>query len=159
MHFDEAAWVALGFLIFVVLAWKQASAALGSMLDSRSDKIRAELDEARKLHDDAKAELENFRKLKAEAEQEAQTILANAKVAAERIRENAATRAEETIVRREAQAKAKITAAENALISELRQKASELAVTAARQVITDKLDSKASLALVEDSAKQIAASK
>jgi len=159
MHLDEGAWVAIGFVIFVVLAWKQASAALGSMLDSRSDKIRAELDEARKLHDDAKAELENFRKLKAEAEQEAQTILANAKVAAERIRENAATRAEETIVRREAQAKAKITAAENALISELRQKASELAVIAARQVITDKLDSKASLALVEDSAKQIAASK
>jgi len=159
MHLDEGAWVAIGFVIFVVLAWKQASAALGSMLDSRSDKIRAELDEARKLHDDAKAELENFRKLKAEAEQEAQTILANAKAAAERIRENAATRAEETIARREAQAKAKITAAENALISELRQKASELAVIAARQVITDKLDSKASLALVEDSAKQIAASK
>ncbi len=159
MHLDEGAWVAIGFVIFVVLAWKQASAALGSMLDSRSDKIRSELDEARKLHDDAKAELENFRKLKAEAEQEAQTILANAKAAAERIRENAAMRAEETIARREAQAKAKITAAENALISELRQKASELAVTAARQVITDKLDSKASLALVEDSAKQIAASK
>ena len=159
MHLDEGAWVAIGFVIFVVLAWKQASAALGSMLDLRSDKIRAELDEARKLHDDAKAELENFRKLKAEAEQEAQTILANAKAAAERIRENAATRAEETIARREAQAKAKITAAENALISELRQKASELAVIAARQVITDKLDSKASLALVEDSAKQIAASK
>ncbi|MGB1441847.1 MAG: ATP synthase F0 subunit B, partial [Candidatus Puniceispirillaceae bacterium] len=60
------------------------------------------------------------------------------------MRENAATRAEETIARREAQAKAKITAAENALVAELRQKASELAISAAQQVITDKLDSKAS---------------
>lgn len=159
MQFDEGAWVALGFVIFVVLVWKQASAALGSMLDARSDKIRAELDEARKLHEEAKAELDNFKKLKAEAEEEAQTILANAKAAAERIRENAATRAEETIARREAQAKAKITAAENALVAELRQKASELAISAAQQVITDKLDSKTSLALVEESAKQIAASK
>ena len=76
MQFDEGAWVALGFVIFVVLVWKQASAALGSMLDARSDKIRAELDEARKLHEEAKAELDNFKKLKAEAEEEAQTILA-----------------------------------------------------------------------------------
>ena len=159
MQFDEGAWVALGFVIFVVLVWKQASAALGSMLDARSDKIRAELDEARKLHEEAKAELDNFKKLKAEAEEEAQTILANAKAAAERIRENAATRAEETIARREAQAAAKIQASEAALVNELRAQAASLAVDAARELIAEKMDEDASLKLIETSVKQIASLK
>ena len=39
-------WVAVAFIIFMVLVWKKASAAIGSMLDARAEKIRAELDEA-----------------------------------------------------------------------------------------------------------------
>ena len=51
MHFDEAMWVALGFGLFVVLVWKKAGVALAETLDTRSAKIKSELDEARKLHE------------------------------------------------------------------------------------------------------------
>ena len=84
MHFDESMWVALGFVLFVILVWKKAGAALSETLDSRSAAIKAELDEARKLHEEAKAELVALKGLKSEAEREAKTIVTNAKAAAER---------------------------------------------------------------------------
>ena len=159
MHFDEAMWVALGFVLFVLLVWKKAGAALAETLDTRSAKIKSELDEALKLYEEAKSELDALRGLKREAEKEAKTIVANAKAAANRIRETAAQKAEETVARREAQAAAKIQASETALVNELRAKAANLAVDAARELIAEKMDEEASLKLIEHSVKQIASVK
>lgn len=159
MHFDETMWVALGFALFVILVWKKAGAALAQTLDTRSAKIKFELDEARKLHEEAKAELDSLKGLKSEAEKEAKTIVENAKVAAGRIRETAAQKAEENVARREAQAAAKILASEAALVNELRAKAAGLAVDAARELIAERMDEETSLRLVEASVEQIAAVK
>ena len=159
MHFDEAMWVALGFALFVILIWKKAGAAIAETLDTRSAKIKFELDEARKLHEEAKAELDSLKGLKSEAEKEAKTIVENAKVAAGRIRETAAQKAEENVARREAQAAAKIRASEAALVNELRAKAASLAVEAARELIVERMDEKTSLKLVEASVEQIASVK
>ena len=159
MHFDEAMWVALGFVLFVVLVWKKAGVALAETLDTRSAKIKSELDEARKLHEEAKSELDSLKGLKRDAEKEAKTIVANAKAAANRIRETAAQKAVETVARREAQAADKIQASEAALVNELRAKAASLAVDAARELIAEKMDEDASLKLIETSVKQIASLK
>ena len=159
MHFDEAMWVAIGFVLFVALVWKKAGATLAETLDTRSAKIKSELDEARKLHEEAKSELESLKGLKRDAEKEAKTIVANAKAAANRIRETAAQKAVETVARREAQAAAKIEASEAALVTELRAQAASLAVNAARELIAEKMDEDASLKLIETSVKQIASLK
>ena len=159
MHFDEAMWVALGFVLFVVLVWKKAGAALAETLDTRSAKIKSELDEARKLHEEAKSELDSLKGLKRDAEKEAKIIVANAKAAANRIHETAAQKAAETVARREAQAAAKIQASEAALVNELRAQAASLAVDAARELIAEKMDEDASLKLIETSVKQIASLK
>ena len=156
MHFDEAMWVALGFVLFVALVWTKAGAAFAKTLDTRSAKIKSELDEARKLHEEAKSELDSLKGLKRDAEKEAKTIVANAKAAANRIRETAAQKAVETVARREAQAAAKIQASEAALLNELRAKAASLAVGAARELIAEKIDEDASQKLIESSVKQIA---
>ena len=159
MYFDESAWVAIGFALFIILVWKKARAALVGMLDGRADKISAELDEAKQLRKDAARELEKFEALKKEAEAEAKTIIANALTAADRIREDAEARAKDTVARREAQATAKIKAAEAALITELRGTAASLAANAARDLMVTSLDEKASLQLIDQSVTQIAASK
>jgi F-type H+-transporting ATPase subunit b len=159
MHFDEAMWVALGFAMFVILVWKKAGAALAESLDARSAKIKSELDEARKLHEEAKAELDSLKGLKSEAEKEAKIIVENAKTAAKRIREIAAQKAEENVARREVQAAAKILASEAALVNELRAKAAGLAVDAARELISERMDEETSLKLVEASVEQINAVK
>ena len=159
MHFDESMWVALGFVLFVILVWKKAGAAVVETLDTRSAKIKSELDEARKLHEEAKAELDALKGLKSKAEKEAKTIITNAKAAADRIRKTATQKAEETVARREAQAAAKIQASEAALVNELRAKAASLAINAARELIAEKMDEDASLKLIETSVKQIASLK
>ena len=159
MYFDESAWVAIGFALFIMLIWKKAGAALVGMLDGRSDKISAELNEAKQLREDAARELNKFEGMKKEAEAEAKTIISNAHTAADRIREDAESRAKDTIARREAQATAKIKAAEASLITELRGTAASLAVNAARGLMMSSLDEKASLQLVEQSVSQIAATK
>lgn len=159
MQLDEGAWVALGFAIFVILVWKKAGAALREMLDARSDKIRTELEEAEALRKEAKAQLDSFKGLKKEAEEEAKNIIANANLAAKRIRENAAVKAEENIARREAQAAEKIKASEAAMVSEIKAKTAHLAAQAARQIITDKLDEKTALQLIDSSVERIAAHK
>ena len=159
MQLDEGAWVALGFAIFVILVWKKAGAALRGMLDARSDKIRTELEEAEALRKEAKAQLDSFKGLKKEAEEEAKNIIANANLAAKRIRENAAAKADENIARREAQAAEKIKASEAAMVGEIKTKTAHLAAQAARQIITDKLDEKTALQLIDQSVEQIAAYK
>ena len=159
MQLDEGAWVALGFAIFVILVWKKAGAALREMLDARSDKIRTELEEAEALRKEAKAQLDSFKGMKKEAEEEAKNIIANANLAAKRIRENAAAKAEENIARRKAQAAEKIKASEAAMVGEIKAKTAHLAAQAARQIITDKLDEKTALQLIDQSVEQIAAHK
>ncbi len=151
----ESVWVAVGFVVFVALVWRKVGAALGSMLDERSDKIKADLDEARALRDAALEELHNFQRLHREAAEEAKAILKTAEATAERIRENAEKAAAETVKRREIQAQAKIQAAETALVNELRERAAKLAVATATEIITSKLDEKTSLELVDNAAAEI----
>ena len=67
----ESIWVAVGFVVFVVLIWRKVGAALGSMLDERSEKISNELKEAAALRDDALEELQVYRRLHREAAAEA----------------------------------------------------------------------------------------
>ena len=83
----ESVWVAVGFVVFVALVWRKVGAALGGMLDERSAKIRADLDEAQALRDEALAELKNYQRLHREAADEAKAIVKSAEVTAERIRE------------------------------------------------------------------------
>ena len=151
----ESVWVAVGFAVFVALVWRKVGAALASMLDERSEKIKTDLDEARALRDAAMEELHQFQRLHREAAEEAKAILATAEATAERIRENAEKAAAETVKRREVQATAKIKAAEAAMVNELRDRAAGLAVVAATEIISAKLDEKASLALIDTAAAEI----
>ena len=154
-YVNESTFVLVGFALFVILVWRKAGAALGGMLDERTTKIEAELQEAQALREEAAAELQKFQRLAREAADEAKTILANAEATAERITKTAEEKAEASIKRREKQAAMKIEAAEAAVIADLRAQSASLAISAAKQVMKDKLDEKAALALIEDSVKQI----
>ena len=89
----ESVWVAIGFVVFIALVWRKAGAALGGMLDERSAKIRADLEEAKKLRDEAVAELKTYQRLHREAADEARAIVKAAEATAERIRETAEKKA------------------------------------------------------------------
>ena len=151
----ESVWVAVGFVVFVALVWRKVGAALSSMLDERSEKIRSELKEASALRDEALEELQTYKRLHREAAEEAKTILQSAEATAQRIRETAENKTIAAIKRREQQANAKIKAAEASMLSELQERAAILAVATANEIITSKLDKEASLALVDNAAAEI----
>ena len=110
MHFDETAWVAIAFLIFIGLVWKKASKAITEILDSRSLLIENELKEAKSLKEEALEELRKSLQDQKNISDEAEQIIKHAQNAAKKIREDTNAKCLEIIHRREEQAKQKILA-------------------------------------------------
>ncbi|HRK24964.1 MAG TPA: ATP F0F1 synthase subunit B [Beijerinckiaceae bacterium] len=132
----DTLWVAIGFLIFIgIVVWAGGFKALMSGIDSRGEKIAAELSEAKRLRDEAQALLASYEQKKAEAEKDAATIIEAAKLEAERFKAEAAQKLEDFVARRQKQAELKISQAESQAAAEVRAAAAELAAQAAGQVL------------------------
>ena len=159
MYFDESAWVALGFVIFIVLVWKKAGSAISDILDKRVQKIKNDLEEAVALRVEAQKELEKFKSMQLEAVKDAKRIISDAQEAANRIRNAASEKANETIKRREEQAKAKIAAAEAAVVSELKAKATSIAMSASKEILISELNADIGSSIIDESITQITAAK
>jgi F-type H+-transporting ATPase subunit b len=157
VYFDESAWVALGFVLFIALVWRKVGTALASLLDSRAQKIKEELSEAENLRAEAEAELRRLKILQNEAEEDAKLIVADARAAADRIRAAAVEKAEVAIKRREAQATTKIAAAEASVITDLRVKATSIAIAASKEVLATELNTELGASMIDNSLAEIAA--
>ena len=129
-------WVALGFIAFVgLLGYLGVHRKVATSLDERAERIRAELDEARKLKDDAAALLAEYQRKRHEAESEAQDIIAGAKAEAERFAADAKAKVEEFVARRTKLAETKIAQAEAQAAADVRAAAAEAAVSAAEKIL------------------------
>ena len=94
-------WVAVAFVLFIgVIVYVGGHKKIIETLDHRSARIKAELDEARKLKDEAAALLAEYQRKRQQAESEAQAILAGAKAEAERLAVEAKSKIEEFVARR-----------------------------------------------------------
>jgi F-type H+-transporting ATPase subunit b len=130
-------WVAVAFLLFLgLLAYLGVHRKVGASLDQRQARIKSELDEARRLRDEAQALLAEFERKGREAESEAEAIIAGAKVEAERIAAEAKGRMEDFVARRTKMAEAKIAQAEAQAISDVRSAAADAAVAAAEKILS-----------------------
>src|SRR5690606_8957729 len=125
-------WVAVAFFGFVgVLAYAGAFKSMAAALDRRSARIKADLDEARRLRDEAAALLAEYQRKQREAEREAEAIVSDAKAEAERVAAEARAKMEEFVARRTKIAEAKIGQAEAQALAEVRSAAADAAITAA----------------------------
>ncbi len=132
-------WVFISLLIFVgILMWMGVPAKIAGMLDSRADRIRNDLEEARRLREEAQALLAEYARKRKEAEEEATSIVAAAKRDADAIVEDARRKSADSIKRRTAMAELKIAQAERDAVAEVRSAAVDIAVEAARKVIAEK---------------------
>lgn len=114
-------WVLVAFLIFVGLVlYYRVPAMIGKMLDERAEAIRKELDEARRLREEAQALLADYQKKAKEAETEAKSIIDQAKTEAETLAAEARKALAENIQRRSKLAEDKIARAEAQALSEVR---------------------------------------
>jgi F-type H+-transporting ATPase subunit b len=129
-------WVAVAFVIFVgVLGYFGAHKTLVKRIDDRRDRIKAELDEARRLKDEAQALLAGYQRKQQEVEREAEAIIASAKAEAERLAAEAAAKMEEFVARRTKMAQEKIAQAEAQALADVRSAAADAAVAAAGSIL------------------------
>ena len=132
MHLDAEFWVALGFVIFVVgLGYLGVHRKLNAALDDRAGKIRAELNEAKRLRDEAAAVLDGYKRKAAAAETEAAAIVAQARTEAEMLARETEARMTDFVARRTKQAETKIAFAETQAAADVRAAAADAAVTIA----------------------------
>lgn len=146
---DPRSWVAIAFVIFFVLFGRKIWAALTGMLDQRAALVRAELDEAKRLRQEAEAMMKDAATRREAALVEAKRLLEGAKAEAERVTRAAAAEAEASAKRREQMALDRIAAAEKAAVDDVRMTAADVATRAAARVIGDTLSPAAGTALVD----------
>jgi F-type H+-transporting ATPase subunit b len=146
---DHHFWVLISMVIFILIVWKPASRAITSSLDERAVRIRSELDEARRLREEAEQLLAEYRRQEREAVAEAQAIVAHARQEAERLAAQAARDLEQGLARRQRLAEERIAQAEARAAAEVRAAAVDTAIAAAREVIALEVDQRRGGALID----------
>ena len=134
---DAEFWVAVAFVAFLgVLVYFGAHKMMVNYIDQRRDRIKAELDEALRLKEEAQALLAQYQRKQREAIEEAAAIIAGATAEAERMMAEAKAKMEEFIGRRSKMAETKIAQAEAQALADVRAAAAEAAVSAAQTILT-----------------------
>jgi len=153
---DAEFWVGVAFLLFVlVLVYFKVPAAITGLLDSRGQKIQAQLDEANRLREEAQTLLAGIKIQREEAERTAAAIVENAKLEAVRMQDDAKARLEEQIERRTALAERKIAVAEAQAAADVKAAAAELAAQAAEAVLSARLASTKTDPLIDEGLKDL----
>jgi F-type H+-transporting ATPase subunit b len=137
MFAEPEFWVAVAFVILMGgFAYLGVHRTVLTTLDHRSARIKAELDDARRLKDEAAKLLAEYKARHASAEREAQDIIASAKAEAERIASEAKAKMEDFVARRTKAAEGKIALAEAQALADVRSAAANAAVTAASSILS-----------------------
>lgn len=130
-------WVAVAFVILMgVFAYAGVHRTMLKALDHRAERIKAELDDARRLKEEAARVLAEYKARRASAEREAADIVASAKAEAERIAGEAKTKMEDFVARRTKTAEGKIALAEAQALADVRAAAADAAVAAASTIMS-----------------------
>jgi F-type H+-transporting ATPase subunit b len=137
MFAEPEFWVAVAFVILMgVFAYVGVHKTVLKALDNRSARIKAELDDARRLKDEAAKVLEDYKTRRASAEREAEEIISGAKAEAERIAAEAKAKMEDFVARRTKTAESKITLAEAQAVADVRAAAADAAIAAASTILS-----------------------
>ena len=131
MFFEPEFWVAVAFVILMVLfGYLGIHRTVLQTLDHRSERIKAELDDARRLKEEAAKLLAEYQARRTSAEREAEEIIASARAEAERIAAEAKTKMEDFVARRTKTAESKIA------LADVRAAAADAAVAAASTILS-----------------------
>jgi F-type H+-transporting ATPase subunit b len=138
MFQEPETWVAIAFILLLcVFAYLGVGRKMFTALDHRSDRIKHEIDEARRLKEEAAKVLADYRARLASAEREAEEIVAGARAEAERLATEAKAKMEDFVARRTKTAENKIAMAEAQALADVRAAAADAAVTAASTILSN----------------------
>ncbi|XWN33307.1 MAG: F0F1 ATP synthase subunit B [Devosia sp.] len=149
---SDSFWALVGLILFLILVF--AIGAPGKVIkaiDRRTERIKAELDEAKKAREEAQALLAEYQRRRRDAEAEAETIVEEAKREAQRMTEEANAKLRDMVDRRTESAESKIAQAEAQALKEVRSRAADLAVAAAADILKAKLQGENGVSMVDTS--------
>ena len=155
MGLSQTAWVLIAFILFFVLVGKKLWSALTTNLDQRKKMIENELNEAKKLREEAQAELNASLKKQKEINKQVLDIINDAKSTAKQIEADALKKSDILIKRKEEQAQQKINNAQVEALNNIKNISAELSVKSAKVYIQNELDSKIQKALYSDSKQKL----
>lgn len=155
---DATFWATAALLIFLALmAYLRIPGMISKSLDARAERIRNDLEEARRLREEAQQLLAEYQRKRKEAEKEADEIVAAAKHEAGLLVADAKRKTEEYVARRTLLAEQKIAQAERDAVNEVRANAVDIAVEAARRLLSDRVDDKTAADLFTGSLQDVRA--
>lgn len=151
-------WVLVSFVLFVaLLVYYKIPNKVAEALDNRAGKIHAELEEARRLREEAQTILADYQRKQRDAEKEAEDIIAMARREARFYAEESHKALNEALQRRVKLAEEKIARAEEQAVQDIRSKSVDAAVAAAEMLIARELKGKSAEDLVDKSIRDVAA--
>ncbi len=155
MGLSQTAWVLIAFILFFVLVGKKLWTALTYNLDERKKQIENELNEAKKLREEAQAELNTSLKKQKEINKQVLDIINDAKSTAKQIESDALQKSELIIKRKEEQAKQKINNAQIDAINNIKSISAELSIKSAKIYIQNELDNKVQKSIHSNSKEEL----
>jgi F-type H+-transporting ATPase subunit b len=146
---DATFWALVALVLFLLLmVYLKVPGVVTSALDKRADTIRKELDDARRLREEAQALLAEYQRKGREAETEAEEIIDQAKREAEAIAGEATRRLDEYVASRTRLAEQKIAQAETQALQEVKALSADVAIAAAEKILGVKVKGPAGEALI-----------
>lgn len=148
-------WLLVAFVIFLGLVGRPMFARITGGLDDRAERIRAQLDEARQLREEAQALLANYQRKQRDAVKEAEEILRQAGQEATHLAAEAEAALEATLKRREALAQDRIAQAEARAVEAVKDEAIEVALAATKALIEQHMDAAKAEQLLDAAVKEL----
>ena len=155
MGLSQTAWVLIAFILFFVIVGKKLWSALTDNLDQRKKMIENELNEAKKLREEAQAELNASLKKQKEINKQVLVIINDAKSTAKQIEADALKKSDIIIKRKEEQAKQKINNAQIEAINSIKNVSAELSIKSAKVYIQKELNNKIQKSLYSESKEKL----
>jgi F-type H+-transporting ATPase subunit b len=150
--------VLLGFIVFIgVLVYFKVPGMVGGMLDKRAEQIRADLDEARALREEAQKLLASYERKSREVQEQADRIVRQAREESETAAAEARAALEHALARRLKAAEEQIASAEQSAVREVRDRAVQVAIAAAAEALAKGMSAADASARIDASIKEVAA--
>ena len=147
---NEIIWGSLAFVILLIAMWKFAFPAVNKMLNDRTERIRANLDDAERVKAEAQSILEDYQRQLADARNESNRIIEEARQTAEALRRDLMDRAEAEVAELRQRSADEINAAKDRALADLRVQVAGIAIGAAEKIVERSLDRDTNMQLVEN---------
>ena len=153
----DATWVAIGFILFILLLiYFKIPNQIIKILDDRSKKIKDELDEAKRLREEAQTILSEYQKKNTEAEQTAKTIIDNAKKLSKNYEKEAKDKFDQNVVRKKKLLDEKLNRLENDVINQIKDNITDIVLeTVKNSVKGNNIKPKVSQEIIDQGIEQI----